>query len=206
MEYYFNSNGHVPNPVFLSDLIIPTRFFKSGFSDKSNNPVTANDGSPLVRDFSLHATSVFVLGNWAPGDYQLAMLSDDGSIFSLKGGQANGSDFVINNDGVHATQLGCTTNILHITADSKFPLTIDYYQGPPTSIGMILLARPLSPGNPQDEQCGRGGNDDAYFFFDQAYPVPPTEQQPYIDVKMRGWVPVDGSHFELPSGVTNPCS
>jgi hypothetical protein len=195
-------------PLFLNDLNVPTRYFVNGMSDTNGNLVTMLDGStPLIEWFSYEAKSKFVLGDWAPGDYQIAVLSDDGSILTVSGAGQSGENLVINNDGTHSTKMGCTITVMHIDAKSQFDLTYDYYQGPRESIAFMVLARPLPTGNPQDAQCGLGASSDTYFFDDHGYPNPAVAQQNYLDLVNRGWKPVDGSHYLLPSSAQkNPCA
>lgn len=207
--HFINTN------LYLSSINFPDMYFTDGFTDSSGDTLKDSSGNTLVQYFGFQAQSVFVPGSWAPGDYEIATLSDDGSILTMTGGQADGSDFVIDNDGAHAMQMGCTTHILHITANSEIPMTFDYYQGPPVTIGLMMMYRPVSvSGSAQDPLCGKGG--DPYYFQDHDSnnnPIPAVPLAPYLQLVgpfdpttgTGGWKVVEPEHFQLPAGSQSTC-
>ena len=211
--------GHFDAKMILSDLNFPNMYFSTGFTDSSGHSLTDASGQLLIQYFAFRAKSDFVSGKWAPGDYQIAILSDDGSQLTMTGGQANGSDLLINNDGAHSLRMGCTQSVLHISANSQIPLTFDYFQGPPITIGFLMLYRPVAvAGTMQEPLCGQGGSGDSYFFLDhtsQNQPIsPPLAQAPYLQLVgafnatsgSGGWQVVEAEHFILPGNMQNTCT
>jgi len=209
-------NFFTPNPligvnninIVLPYINFPAMYFSQGFSDGSGTAVTDSAGNVLTSYFGFSATSTFVPGSLPPGDYQIASLTDDGSVLTIKGGQANGSDFVISNDGTHSMQMGCTTSLLHVTANSSYPLTFDYFQGPPITIGLMLMYRPVPTGNTQDSLCGKGAQSDSYFFLDHDAnnnPITSIPQAPYNQLLADGWQPLEGSNYQLPASAQTAC-
>jgi hypothetical protein len=189
--------------VFLSDLNVPTRQFSEGFPTASGNLLMFN-GGVLVEWFAMHLESEIQLSSSdAPGQYQFAVLADDGAIFSIK---APGNDsFVqyINDDGTHPTTMACSQTPLTIGSYDTIPMTMDYYQGPRYEIALQLLWRPLPlDGNIQDPLCGTSGNEQ---FFNDTH-IPSTPQQNYLDLESRGWKPLGPANFVIPGGVINPCT
>ena len=168
--------------IFLPDINYPDMYFTEGFVNAATGQALQDqNGNTLTSYFGFRLRSQFVAGNWPAGDYQIAVLSDDGSILTMTGGASDGSDFAINDDGFHSMRMGCSTQTVHITSTSNIPLTFDYMQGPPVTIGMILLYRPVSiAGTAQDPLCGQGGGDDSYFFLDHngSTPLNPSVPQP----------------------------
>lgn len=223
VEGFFNANnpniGYFSQNVLLSDIDLPDTYFTQGFTDSNGHQLVTSSGTPLIQYFALRLQSTFVQANWAAGDYQIATLSDDGNILTMTGGQATGSDFVISNDGAHSMQMGCTANTLHVTANSSIPLTFDWFQGPPISLGFIMLYRPVAVvGTAQDPFGGKGGNSDTFFFLDHDSNnnaiSPSIAQAPYQQLIAAfnsstgsgGWTVVEPGHFVLPGNTQNPCT
>lgn len=65
------------------------------------------------------------------GNYDFQAMSDDGSILSIDG------IAVVNHDGLHAPSSSYAYGV-YLTAGSH-PLTLDYFQGPATEVGLQLL-------------------------------------------------------------------
>ena len=205
-EVYNGALGLYNGNVFLSSVNVPTRDFTEGFADKSGNALLNADNATLVQYFALQLQSVLVLGNLAPGKYQLAVLSDDGSILNVKGGILNAdgtsSDLTINNDGAHSNKLGCYPIPVTLTASSAFPMTLQYYQGPPVSIAAMVLYRPAPANNSIDVDCGISQGDDYYF---SRATNPSTPLAPYQALQSRGWAPLPAANYQLPGATINPC-
>lgn len=220
VENFFSGNtniGFVNSNIFLSAIDFPNMYFSQGFTDNKGNTLKTSDGTTLVEYFGIRAQSDFVMGSWAPGDYQIGILSDDGSILTMTAGAADGTDFVINNDGDHSLVMGCTSKVLHMTANSKISMNFDYYQGPRITIGLMMLYRPVSlAGTSREPLCGSGSGADAYYFLDHdnnGNAVTPIPQPPYLQLTgsyqtstgTGGWKVVEPEHFKLPGSVQNPC-
>ncbi|MEK7801076.1 MAG: hypothetical protein AAB276_01365, partial [Pseudomonadota bacterium] len=71
--------------IYFSQLFVPTRAFTDGFATTDNSVIKNNKGETLFEYFALDMTTILKLGpNNPPGNYQLALLSDDGSVLSIK--------------------------------------------------------------------------------------------------------------------------
>jgi hypothetical protein len=202
--------------VFLSWINFPATFFSQGFTDSNGVTLKTASGNRLDEYFALRLKSVFVAGSWAPGDYQIATLTDDGSSLSFAP-EDGSSALVVDNDSEHSMRLSCSTGYLHVDADSHFDLTFDYFQGPRITIGLMLLYRPVSvSGGAMDPLCGTGGSSDSYFFLDhdtQNQPIAPSiPQAPYQQLSgafdpstgSGGWKVIEAEHFTLPGNVQSP--
>jgi len=205
-QVYNGALGIFNGSVILSSVNVPTRNFTQGFVASSGTPLQNSDGSVLQQYFAMEFQSELVLGNLAPGNYQLATISDDGSILTLSGAIANSngtnSDYVLNADGTHSSLMTCSATPLNLTAQSQIPLDLKYFQGPPVSIAMMILYRPAPADGSLDPQCNQVG--DQYFFNTST--TPSTPQQPYLDIQSRGWAPLPATNYVLPNQQTNPCT
>lgn len=63
------------------------------------------------------------------GDYQIALLADDGAVLQASDTGA-GFTTLIDNDGTHPTKMACASRTVHMSRDSRIPIKLDYYQGP----------------------------------------------------------------------------
>ena len=233
-EFFDSTNPYIStanNQVFLSDLNFPDIYFTNGFAPEGGTPLQAN-GQTLIQFFSMRFQSIFA-PIWKPGTYQIATLTDDGSILTLQGAGASGNNLVINNDGGHSMVMGCTETTLTIPASGQvsYPLTFDYFQGPPVTIGLIMLYRPVPPDGGLDPLCARidGTNSktvyptedkDNYFFQDSATnptvaeapynqlvgPLSPTSCAVPPCADTGRWAPVEPANYNLPPNVQNPCA
>ncbi len=191
--------------LFSSWINTPTRRFDSGFFVVGEDvPLLREDGQVLYENFSLYYQSNLVLGEAEPGEYEFALLADDGAILKIRGAQANQSDFVINNDGTHPTKMKCSTSKVTLDEDSRFPLELFYHQGPRYHVSLLLMWRKLAPGQMagQDVMCESLGN--SLFFNPNVSPSAPTTH--YQQMLNRGWSVVPSSSYLLPGNVTNPCT
>lgn len=192
--------------VFNSWINVPTRSFDAGFftAGNSSDALTRDDGEVLVENFSLYYQSNLILGDAVAGRYELAMIADDGSVLKIQSAASDGSDYVINNDGVHATKMKCSTQVIDLNAGSQFPLELFYHQGPRYHIALQLMWRKLGDDElaGADSSCNASGNN---LFFD-FNTVPSTPRAAYNDLLARGWEVIPSTSFLLPGEVTNPCA
>ena len=213
-------HGHTSNTnLFFNQLNVPTRLFSAGFMAQDGSLLKDPSGNTLFEYFALHFESEIRLSSKnQPGNYQFAVLSDDGSILQInESGQAAGNfETLINNDGTHASLLGCATKAVTMTSDTRLPIKLDYYQGPRYHIALMLLWRFIpdtnntcrnNGGQPAakdlaDVACGQSGNGT---FFDYNK-VPSAPQAPFIGMLARGWQVVPADNFYLPETQSNPCS
>lgn len=190
--------------LFFRWVNVPTRSFDSGFfTVEGGEPLKRADGEILVENFSVYYESNLVLGEAAPGRYEIAILSDDGAVLKIYGAGEAGTDYLNDNDGTHPTRMSCSNTAIDLNADSQFPLELFYHQGPRYHIALILMWRKLQPGeNPgQDAHCGHQSNND---WFDYSS-LPATPKQHYLDLLARGWEVIPTTSFLLPDDRTNPC-
>jgi hypothetical protein len=192
--------------VFLSQLDVPDQNFTDGFQGANGTSLTDLSGNVLVSFFALHIDSELVLPSGMPaGNYQFAVLSDDGSIVSIgAAGSSVASQQLIDNDGPHSNTLGCATQTVSLSAGQSIPLHVEYFQGPPVRLGLILFWRQISAGQSlSDSLCGVEEGD-SYYFTDSSSGPQPTQN--YQNLLSRGWQVVPPSAFVLPSGTSNPCA
>ncbi len=203
------ANGIDPGlNLFFNQLYTPTRPFDRGFVAQDGSVLKAPDGSTLYEHFALQLKSNLKLGaNDAEGRYQLALLSDDGSVLRADLDDAAGSQVVVNNDIVTPTRMACASFTINLNASSRIPIEVDYFQGPRYHIALVALWRKIDDGAGTDAladpACGRAGND-LYFDSTRNPPAPLPEFQGLID---RGWRVIAPENFELPGAVRqNPCA
>jgi hypothetical protein len=211
-------------------------FFTDGFQDANGNFLSDSSGNKLTAFFSLHLdTQLMLNATDTEGDYEFAVISDDGSILSVgTNGSTTANSVLINDDHTHGSEMVCATKTVHLIPGIPVPLHIDYFQGPPVSIALMLMWRPIATSaagvqTPAllDDACnpnaatnhGNYGAGDNYFFNDfnnvtnptttqttQVAVNPPIPLAPYNNLLLRGWSVVPANNFYLPGGITNPCA
>lgn len=197
------ANGHKAHQnLFFNALNVPTRKFDTGFVNDLGTPVKDDDQNTLVENFALRFRSVLKLApDQEPGLYELAVLSDDGAIVRLREDDGVYREYV-NNDGDHATRMGCGTQLVQLDRDSERLMEVDYYQGPRNHISLILLMRKADASLSRDPFCGHASNDD---WFDYSGPVSVPKPK-YQALLAHGWQPLAPSNYTLPNeAVFNPC-
>ena len=198
---YFNLGYKSNQTVFLSQLNVPTRIFDQGFATESGAPVKDDNGDILVEWFAMKFKTVLRLGpTEEEGMYQVAALSDDGTIVQMQ--QPNGTwKTIIDNDGLHPTRFGCGVEPVQFTRETEYMSDISYYQGPRMHISFVMMKRKMPANGAQDPLCGTLGNDT---FFDSNNGS--TPKQAYKDLLARGWQPMSRDNFALPvEAMWNPC-
>lgn len=203
MEYMSNATK-VPVDVYFNQLFVPTRPFDRGFVTRSGNVIQTADGTTLYEWFGMRFKSELQLAaDDVAGDYQVAILSDDGSVMTVGSGASQ--SVLVDNDGWHPTQMGCATIPIHLNQGEVLPFQLDYFQGPRYHISLVMMWRPW-PTRAQDVMdplCGRNGNS-MYFNYQTD---PPTPTANYNALLARGWRVVTPEHFLLPRPETsNPCN
>lgn len=208
-----NTNEPTEIALFFNQLYIPTRPFDRGFVTQGGQALQTPEGNTLYEYFAVrHEGRLQLAPEQSPGLYQLAVLSDDGSMLSMDFG--SGMQSVVSNDGNHPTRMGCAVMPVEMNANSKIPYLLDYYQGPRYHISLVLMWRPwpMSAADPtqpaslaeaNDALCGRQGNS---LFFDSTQ-NPPVPTANYNALLSRGWAPVDPASYLLPEeDAVNPCN
>jgi hypothetical protein len=197
---YIEHGHRSDQKLFFSELNVPTRLFNTGFPTQTGGIVKDDEGNKLFEYFALRFKSVLSLSSEdEEGLYELALLSDDGSIMRVT--RENGETLtVVDNDGDHPTRMGCGQT-LYFERNTIYDVVIDYYQGPRNHIAMIPLWRKVTDGTPSESECGKQGNN-RYFDYNNNSQA----KQPYLDMLLRGWRPIAAANWGLPyMAQYNPC-
>jgi len=200
-DYIDNATHFEDLTMFFSHLDIPTRPFDRGFVTEGGYTLTTEAGDTLYEYFALDLYSRLKLASEdADGLYEIAVISDDGSVLEFDWG--SGFETYIDNDGDHPTRMGCAAEPLAMTSTTAIPLRLKYYQGPRYHIALVVMYRPYSEEEGSDAFCGVSGNN---FYFDSTKdPVEPTSN--YQALLDRGWKVMNHSNYLLPEpGERNPC-
>lgn len=203
---YINFGHKADQFLFFSQINVPTRRFNTGFPLETGDTIKVDKGSgtpeALYEYFAIRYSSVISLGpNDEEGEYELALLSDDGAVLKVRGADGN-YEVAVNNDGDHPTKMGCSTYRLNMTRSTQKLIQLDYYQGPRFHISVIPMWRKVQPGQVSpDPQCGQNGNN---MYFDEFTSQP---KPAYNNLLARGWKPLNTSNYSLPeSAIFNPCA
>lgn len=186
--------------LFFSDLFVPTRLFDQGFSTQTSAVVQNDRGEKLIEYFGLDFQSQIRLGADDPaGDYEFAVLSDDGATMKIAGADGLLSETLIDNEGMHPTRMGCGLRPVKLEAGKGLDFGISYFQGPRMHIAMTLMWRRAA--ETPEPLCGASGNHAFFNPDDESKP-----QKNYDDLLARGWKPVPAANLFLPGqAVFNPC-
>lgn len=206
------ANGtHLDVDLFFSDVNVPTRLFSQGFPSQAGPLLRTAEDRVLVEWFALRYKSVVRLGpNDRAGQYQFAILADDGAMLRA---DLNGNGIyqdVVNDDGLHPSKVACAPHSVRMDSSTQMPIQLDYYQGPRYHIANILMWREVDSSvdeatHPEvlaDAACGVAGND-TWFNFNVTPTVP---RDPFIQMLNRGWKVMSADNFLLPyEAPVNPC-
>ena len=200
---YVTFGRKADSAVFLRDINVPTRMFTAGFSTPTGQTLAKDNGDRLIEYFGLKMNSNLMLSpEDDEGEYELAMLADDGSNLIIKGIGENGvDDLLIANDGDHPTRMGCAQHTVKLKKDVMVPIEATYYQGPMYHISNILIWRKSTTAG-KDPLCGHAGNN---LFFNPDKNSEPL--QAFKDLQARGWKIVKPNNFILSKTNSdyNPC-
>jgi hypothetical protein len=196
---YVNKAKKSDKTLFFADINVPTRLFSKGFSTQTTGVLVDDAQNKLIENFGIKfETTLQLTAADEEGDYELALLSDDGSRLKYKDPVDDTWKEVINNDGDHPTRMGCASGVISMNHRSQIPLEVVYYQGPRYHIANVLLWRKASVAG-KDALCGRSGNS-LYFNPDQnSIPL-----KAYNDLLARNWKPIAPENFWL-NNTYNPC-
>lgn len=197
---YLEHGQRSDQTLFFSELNIPTRLFDKGFPRETGGVVQDDNGQDLVEYFALRFKSVLKLAEHdEEGLYEMALLSDDGSILSVI--HEDGERVtVVNNDVNHPTRMGCGQT-LYFDRNTNYDVVLDYFQGPRHHIALIPMWRRVSGNTVAESECGKLGNERYFDYNGDSQP-----KQPYIDMLARGWRPIESGNWGLPyMAQYNPC-
>ncbi len=205
--------------VFFSELNVTPRRWTDGFAGASGTPMSFN-GQVMNEWFGLEFdTNVQLDTIDEEGYYQIATLSDDGSLFSVNTtGSGNAYTVLVSNDNTHSPKLACAQKVIHLSQGQKVPTRIHYFQGPREHIALVVLFRKVTPNGdlaPTDKECGKVGTN---YFFTNPVNGPSTALAPYIDLTTArttpasaaspngGWKVLSSNNYSLSNNEANPCS
>ena len=189
--------------LFFSELYVPTRLFTEGFPLQSGGSINDDTGTPLIEYFALRFDTILHLApNDMEGDYQLGILSDDGTIWSLSTDATEDNlQVALGNDGVHPTKLGCGPTI-SMTKSTSLAMRLDYFQGPRYHIALVPMWRLVNSCTTTESLCGQNGNSLYFNYADNSTPEPAFNQ-----LISDGWIPLGvGNYSVSPSVEYNPCT
>ncbi len=199
---YFTTGIKSDKIMFFSQINVPTRLFNLGFPTATGGTITKDNGEALVENFALDIETVIKLGpNDEPGLYELALLSDDGSVLQVR--DAGTYVTVVDNDGTHPTKFGCASRSIQMGADDSYLAKIHYYQGPRDHISVIPMWRKITDESQvgTDSSCGQQGNSMYFDYNNNSEP-----KAAYNGLLARGWKPLNADNYELPNSIPiNPC-
>lgn len=178
------ASGILKGTVYLSQVFIPTRDFTLGF------PGISDRNAFFGMDIT---TKLKVSSKMTAGNYQLALLADDGaSLYSID--ENNTLSLIVNNEGDHPTRMACSNKPFALADKVKLRLT--YFQSRPNALALVMLYRPWTDQVRQDCEP----NEDPNFFG--LFPVPAdatswpgSRFQQLLD---KGWKVVPTESFEHP--------
>lgn len=204
-DYVVNGRPLTNASLYFNEVNVPTRPFDRGFFTNEGQVLLNSQGNTLYEYFALEFMSDIILSaNDSEGDYQFAVLADDGAILSTRGESGNPLDVIVNDDGTHPTKFGCGNYPINMTRSTRLPINFRYFQGPRYHISAMLLYRPWPSDSNlvNDPECGLSGNS-RYFDSTQN---PPTPQSAYNNLLARGWKVLSPANYKVPRGIENSCN
>lgn len=210
---YFNDQDsrfiRVTEPIYFSDVNVPSRNFDQGFTTSKGVVMRDNQGSILQEYFALKMETELRLGaNDQVGFYELATVSDDGTVVEI---MQNGAwSTLISNDGGHNTKMGCGANKIYFDRQTRIPMRMFYNQGPKVTIANVFFknyrgAKPVTDLLlPSDAlahlQCSVSSQDG---FWDSVTSQPGNL---FTQISAAGWKPLMSDNFQLKNNQINPCA
>lgn len=194
---YISKYAKSEQTLFFNSVNVPTRMFYNGFPLESGDVVRDDLGTQLIEYFALKFESQITLGdNESEGLYEMALLSDDGSILNIKEPDSNGVlpsnwETLINNDGDTETRMKCSSRIIELNHGKKIPMELLYNQGPRYHIANMVIWRKTNQAG-QDPLCNQAGNG---LFFN---PDNNSAPRKWLDLKSRGWSVLTSVNYLLP--------
>lgn len=200
VEDYIHLGKKSDKTLFFADINVPTRIFSEGFSTQTTGVLVDDANNKLIEYFGIKFETTLQLSEAdEEGNYELALLSDDGTRLKIKDPRTDTWREILNNDEAHETRLGCSTEVLPMTRRTQIPIEVTYFQGPRFHIANVLMWRKTSVAG-QDPQCGVKGS--KHFFNPDQASAPMTA---YNELLARGWKPIAPQNFWL-DNTYNPCT
>ena len=186
-------NGNFAGEIYFSDLFIPTRSFSTGFPGVDNR----------TEYFALDITTKLQTSPQMPaGNYQLGIISDDGSIISYLNSASQEVE-ILNQNQYTPSMFGCATQNITLVDNQKISLRIRYFQAPKVAMGLVLLFRPWAQASFNTPFACGTVSENMFGPFpvpvrtngDRNYPGTSYEQ-----LLNQGWKPIP-SHSFTPIGI-----
>ncbi|MBY0470182.1 hypothetical protein K2X30_03370 [bacterium] len=210
---YINNGADLGVDIFFNQVNVQPTYFTQGFPSEAGPAFRTPNGNILMEWFGIRYRSTLRLANKAPGRYQIATLSDDGSVLYIAPNGVNGNSVkLVDNDGQHATRMACSSDVITMDANTRIPIQLDYFQGPRYRLTSMMLWRHIpdnvdlnaNPSALNDPACGVAGIDT--FFVTNTNGTPSTPTQYYQNILSRGWEVIPEENFVLPNtDPANPC-
>ncbi|MBO9667374.1 MAG: hypothetical protein J7501_11245 [Bdellovibrio sp.] len=202
MDYY-NNGTRLDQKLYFADVNVPTRLFTEGFKNLAGEQLLDANGNKLVENFAIEYNSILKLGENDPeGIYEFALLSDDGARLFAKEGEAWKE--LVNNDGKHATRMGCSYNSLTLSKSSEVPIKLLYYQGPRYHVANVLMWRYHKNAKTLKSAAGRslcGVSGNGIFYSSKSSKDTPAMKL----LEATGWQVVANANYKMPEEKKNPC-
>jgi len=200
VDFMIERGIQLPNPVRMHQIFIPTTIFSNGFNNISGDHIPDSLDNSIVEAFAFELTGNLILGdNMNPGLHDLALLSDDGATLQADmDGDGSYETMLVDNDGLHATRMGCSSRAIDFQSDTKIPVRLRYYQGPRFHIALNFLMREID--NPSEAgthpQCGEEPVDpDEWFRTYNGQEPDLTGSSMYGQLIVDGWFLGEHSMF-----------
>ncbi|XGC81571.1 OmpL47-type beta-barrel domain-containing protein [Bdellovibrio bacteriovorus] len=194
---YF-THGHDANAVlYMSQIFVPVRTFSNGFPTTDGELLKKkpeHGGGNLIEYFALRMKTVMKLKEGeSSGYYQFALISDDGSKLYIANDKTSPYVTVIDNDQNHAATMKCSAKAIYMTANSRLPARLEYFQGPRTRIALNLVYRKVSSATPSaSSPCGVT---DPLFYGSADNYTGVYTGSPYQKALEQGWKSMEPGHF-----------
>jgi hypothetical protein len=141
--------------VGLSHLNVSPVAFEKGFKSTKGDLILDNQNKPIFEFFSLTLFGALQLGpEDKPGAYQLAVLSDDGSLLHV-GKHPGPYETIINNNQTHPPRTRCSSlgRPLIMSENMRVDFKLEYFQGPRTMVSLMFFWRPVTLETKEDKEC-----------------------------------------------------
>ena len=175
--------------IYFNQLNLPTRPFDRGFVTAGGTTMMTPEGDTLYEWFALDIHGkVHLNSTQTAGDYQFAILADDGVVMEIDLDHDGVFETIVDNDGFHPTKMGCGLQSVYFDEATEYNFRIKYFQGPRYHISLVVMMRPLpaKAADHDDPHCNKKGNS---LFFDSTQD-PPEPQAAYQDLLDRTWAPL----------------
>lgn len=146
--------------IFMGNINVPERPFDEGFESIDRSIIEIN-GERLVEWFNVNLDSkMSVSSDELAGEYELAILSDDGSILTLTNEDGQEVKY-IDSPQVHAPKFLCgddegKQHFIDFSKGKTYKMKLNYFQGPRWHIALQMYWRKKTPDHKKKSSlCGQ---------------------------------------------------